>query len=168
MSKYKPLGFRQNTYCSFGTKIYADCYNASAKSIALAIKVIDHLKCSGNGKKIAILGDIGEIDGFEDDIYRNIAKSVSDSSIDVLITYGENSRKIRDFLARDMVCYQENNMSDLVKMIKSVHKRGDCILFKASRSMHLDVAIKKAFPFAFIKGMLPVFWAYFKWTLRTL
>ncbi|MCH5296603.1 MAG: UDP-N-acetylmuramoyl-tripeptide--D-alanyl-D-alanine ligase [Ruminococcus sp.] len=166
--KYKPLGFRQNTYSSFGTKIYADCYNASAKSIALSIKVIDDMKCLGKGRKIAVLGDIGEIDGFEDDIYRNIAESISNSNIDVLITYGEKSQKIHDSLTRDLVCYHENNMADLVKKIKNVHKRGDCILFKASRSMHLDVAIRKAFPYAFIKGMAPVFWIYFKWTMRTL
>ena len=59
-------------------------------------------------------------------------------------------------------------MDDLCKRIAEVHGNHDVILFKASRSMHLDRAIKKTFPSAYRKGMTPVYLAYGRWTLKTL
>ena len=92
--RYRPLGFRQNTYRSGGNLIYADCYNASAKSIRSALEVIQAQPRKPGGRKIAILGDIGEIDGFKEDIYQDVADSVSASDVDILITFGTDTKMI--------------------------------------------------------------------------
>ena len=166
--KYRPLGFRQNTYRSGGNLIYADCYNASARSIRSALEVIQAQPRKSGGRKIAVLGDIGEIDGFKEDIYQDVADSVSASDVDVLITYGTDTRMIQERLSRELETYHETTMDGLCRRIAEVRGRHDVFLFKASRSMHLDRAIKNTFPSAYRKGMTPVYLAYGRWTLKTL
>ncbi|MBR6109446.1 MAG: hypothetical protein IKQ36_06885 [Clostridia bacterium] len=168
LMKYRPLGFRQNTYRAGGMTIYADCYNASAKSIRSALEVLEKRPHKPGSKKIAIIGDIGEIKGFEEDIYKDVADSISESDIDVLITYGTDTQMIHRFLSRDIVAYHTRSMDELCARIESVGGKNNEMLFKASRSMHLENAIKKTYPTAYIRGMMPVFLAYGKWTLKTL
>lgn len=165
---YRPLGFRQNIYRAGSSIIYADCYNASAKSIRSALDVFEKWQRKPGSRKIAILGDIGEIDGFKEDIYRDVAESVSASDVDILITYGTDTKMIHSCLTRKLPAYHENTMEDLCSRINSVRGKKDMLLFKASRSMHLEKAIKKTFPSAYLRGMLPVYWAYGKWTMKTL
>ena len=166
--KYRPLGFRQNVYRANGNIIYADCYNASAKSIRSALEVLKMQPRKAGTRKIAILGDIGEIDGFKDEIYRDVARSVSESDADILITYGIDMAMVHEHLSRTLESYHETSMEALCGRIESVRNKGDIFLFKASRSMHLEKAIKRSFPLAYAKGMTPVYYAYGKWTLKTL
>ena len=165
---YRPLGFRQNIYRAGGATIYADCYNASAKSIRSALEVLKRQPAKHGARKIAILGDIGEIDGFKEDIYRDVAESVSDSDADMLITYGKDSQMVHGFLKRDIEAWHESTLEGLCNRINGLKQKNDIFLFKASRSMHLEKAIKATFPAAYRKGMTPVILAYGKWTLKTL
>lgn len=168
LMKYRPLGFRQNIYRTNGNTIYADCYNASAKSIRSSLEVLRRQPLKPGAKKVAVLGDIGEIDGFKEDIYRDVAESVSASDADVLITYGIDSKMVHEHLSREMEAWHETSFEGLCSRINSVKAKNDVFLFKASRSMNLEKAIKKTFPIAYARGMLPVVLAYGKWTLKTL
>ena len=168
LKRYRPLGFRQNIYHTARFTIYADCYNASAKSIHAALEVLRMQPRRNGARKVAVLGDIGEIDGFKDEIYRDVAKSVSESDADVLITYGTDMAMVHEHLSRPLETWHETTLDGLCSRIDSVKKNGGVFLFKASRSMHLERAIKKTFPYAYYKGMLPVYAAYGKWTLKTL
>ena len=165
---YKPLGFRQNVYREKGYTIYADCYNASAKSIRSALEVLSRHPRRDGARKVAILGDIAEIDGFQEDTYRDVAESVSASDADVLITYGTDTKMVHDALSRELEAYHETTLQGLCDRINGLKQKNDIFLFKASRSMHLEKAIRKTFPAAYRKGMTPVVLAYGKWTLKTL
>jgi len=165
---YRPLGFRQNIYRSRGTTIYADCYNASAKSIRSALEVLEKQPRRIGTRKIAVLGDIGEIDGFKEDIYRDVADSISVSDVDILITCGTDTELIHGYLTRELPAFHTRTLADLCDRIVSVRQKNDILLFKASRSMHLEKAIQRTFPSAYVKGMVPVYLAYGKWTLKTL
>lgn len=168
LRKYRALGFRQNIYHASGYTIYADCYNASARSIRSAMEVLKMQPLKPGARKVAILGDISEIDGFKEDTYRDVAKSVSDSDADILITFGTDSRMVHDFLNRPIEAFHETTLEDLCARIKSIRHRKDVFLFKASRTMQLEKAIKATFPSAYIKGMTPVVLAYGAWTWKTL
>lgn len=165
---YRPLGFRQNLYKLGKMTIYADCYNASARSVRSALRVLDNQNCS-KGKRIAILGDIAEIEGFEQETYADIADAVSQSQVDVLITYGKGSEMIHHNLSKSgLQAFHANTSAELHELIRSNSEKHDILLFKASRSMGLEGAIKKVFPLAYAKGMLPVWKTYIKRTAKTL
>lgn len=166
IQKYKPLGFRQNVYTSFSNRIYADCYNASAKSVGYAIQYLNEMKCKG--RKIIVLGDIAEIEGYEEDTYKEIAQCITNSDASILITFGRDSQQLHKMIKSDISMYHESNQADLTTRIKMLNSKNDCYLFKGSRSMHLEEVIKLTFPFAYYKGMIPVGWKYMKWVMRTL
>lgn len=171
LMNYRPLGYRQNTYRSGSTTIYADCYNSSARSVAAAIDVMAKKKRRPGEKKIAILGDIAEIEGYEQETYESIARSLSGSDIDVLLTYGKDSEMILEYMSGSSIkCSHSNTQEELISKVKSELRHGkySTILFKASRSMYLEYVIQKIFPAAYIKGMLPIWTEYLNWTLKTL
>lgn len=166
---YRPLGFRQNIYTEGRNAIYADCYNASARSIGSAISVINSMPRKSGGKKFAVLGDIGGIENHEEETYRAIGETVSASDIDVLISYGTASELIHEYLTKPgLTAYHAKNKKELDALVSQNKGTRDVWLFKASRMMNLEQTIKKHFPRAYIKGMLPVWKTYVEWTLKTL
>lgn len=142
---YRNSGFRQNI-CSFaGTTVYADCYNASLRSVSFAVKTFDSLKAK---RKVLVLGDIAELGEFAEDTYKGIADVINQTNnIDALITYGEDSAMINNYLTKDILSEHADTFSELDKKIRSMRLKGyNCWLFKASRTMKLEKNIKKAFP----------------------
>lgn len=169
LADYHPLGFRQNVYRAGKKTIYADCYNASARSIGSALSVVNRMQKKSGGKKIAVLGDIGEIEGHEDEIYREIGEALSVSDIDVLISYGKDSKRIQKYLNNPkLLAFHAETREQLRSYLLENMGGHDVFLFKASRTMGLEKTIKDVFPTAYFKGMLPVWLEYFRWTMKTL
>ncbi len=173
LSRYKPMTIRQNTYHAFGKTLYVDCFNASAKSVCAALEVLRKKKPGRNGRRIAVLGDIAEIEGFEEQTYRKIAEKIAElkgtDAIDMLITYGPESEQIRRFLG-DAVPSGCNILeeSELVSFIRRSFRRGDVILFKASHSMRMEYVIEKAFPLTYNLAVAPFRMKTFRWLLKTI
>ena len=111
LQKYQQLGFRQHLFRSGAYTVYADCYNASARSIKSALAVLDTIDAPG--EKVAVLGDIAEIEGFEQETYRNVAASVDESTASVLVTFGPESGRINTNLKRPIPSFHANNRSEL-------------------------------------------------------
>lgn len=153
LAGYKNYGIRQNVCKILGTLIYADCYNASKTTIRYAIKCFDSMQC--RGKKAAILGDIGEIEGYEEETYKAIAKYMEDSEIDALITYGKDSSMILKDIGRNMVKHHCATLEELASQIEFLKKDGyKAFLFKASHFIHLENGIRRSFPLHYLKIML--------------
>lgn len=169
LAAYRPLGFRQNVYRAGKKTIYADCYNASARSVKSALNVVDKMPRKKNGKKIAVLGDIAEIEGYEEETYREIGQSLSASDTDVLITYGKDSKIIHKHLNNPkLLAFHAETREQLRSCLLENMGGHDIFLFKASRTMGLEKTIKDVFPAAYFKGMLPVWLTYLRWKIKVL
>ena len=147
LKKYRNSGIRQNTIMHHGILVYADCYNASATSVEFALKCFDNITLRRLGKKAAVLGDIAEIEGFEEDTYCRVAAAIDKTGINTVVTYGEESKRILSAVKRDVEKIHTDNMDELVDTLKRLQKE-HCrsFLFKASRVMELEKAIQYAFP----------------------
>ncbi len=150
LASYRNSGVRQNI-CSLGnTMIYADCYNASATSVGYAIRCFDQV-ASPKRKKVAVLGDIAEIEGYEEETYRKIALALDRSGVDMLVTCGKDSKMLHNFVTRDMIKKHTGDLSELNAYLKTVKKGGGSYLFKASHFMKLEDSIREAFPLVYKK-----------------
>ena len=146
LSLYRNTGIRQNIVRKGHTIVYADCVNASSKSIEYAIKAFCSIS-DIKGKKIAVLGDIAEIEGFEKETYSRIAACVDSSSIDVIITCGKASEMILSEIHRDIVKIHTNDKNELNSVLQQYKKeKNNGYLFKASRFMRLEDSISAVFP----------------------
>lgn len=171
LGKYKPMSIRQNTYYAFGKTLYVDCFNASAKSVGAALSVLKKMKPGRKGRRIAVLGDIAEIEGYEEQTYREVALKISETELDLLITYGQKSKLIWDNLRNAHYSQAGCHICERQKVenyIKKSLRFGDAVLFKASSFMGLDKIVKKAFPLTFAFATLPYRIKSFLWLMKTI
>ena len=146
LRRFRNVGIRQNI-CRLGRElVYADCYNASAASVSYALKCFSELPGRG-GKKIAVLGDIAEIGGYERETYRKIAQAVDGSNLDVLVTCGKDSEMLRELVTKDLAIMHAPTRKELTGLLRRLRAEGKHqYLFKASRVMGLENAVRDVFP----------------------
>ena len=66
-----------------GVKIISDCYNASYDSMKAALEYLHRVP---GEKKIAILGNMGDLGEFEQEIHEKVGEEVYKNKVDILIT----------------------------------------------------------------------------------
>ena len=119
-----------------GVTVINDSYNASFESMQASLKYLSGLK---NNRKIAVLGDMFELGEYSKELHEKVGKEVAKNNIDILICSGENSKYIveaakENGMEKSNIYYFENK-SKIQEFIKSIWKKGDAILFKASNGM---------------------------------
>lgn len=149
LQKYRATGIRQNVFKAGKTIVYADCYNAVAKSIRSAIEGAQKIPVCG--KRIAVLGDVAEAGSYTESTHREIVDIVNTSSFDVVMTFGKNLKKaLANMQTREnLVVLTFKNQKEMNKALKKQVKSGDLVLFKASHSGKLSASIASTFPVAY-------------------
>lgn len=121
-----------------------DAYNANPDSMRAALRVVKALETPG--KRIAVLGDMGELGSYAVDMHRDVGKFAAHCGIDVLVCVGEHAQFIAEAAQSEgfpraslhtATCAQQ--ALDLLKPLISAH---DVVLVKASHSMHLETIVK--------------------------
>ena len=139
---FNPPSGRCVTYVKNGITIIDDTYNANLSSTLSAIDYISQLKLKGN--KIMVFGDMLELGSKSNDHHKKVGLKVSNSNINQLITFGENS--FTTYNNSNLI--NKNHFTSLEKLLyhlKNYINEGDAVLFKASRGMNFDALIKKVF-----------------------
>ena len=147
LSSFKMEGARQNIIRTENDiVIYADCYNAIARSVQSAIEAASLIPIQG--KRIVVLGDIEEAGDYSETMHKEIVEFTNKSSFDVLLTLGEKMEKavINTTFRHSLSVYHFTSISDLSTKIKDIINNGDLILFKASNASNLSKCIKIVWP----------------------
>ena len=168
LKKYQPQGIRQNIYRSLnGRIIYADCYNAVAKSIESAITAATTIPLEQGKKRIAVIADVEEAGIVSEEMHLNIVDILNKSNFDTIIAYGPKLNKaIAEYdkpIIKDVI--RCNTFSDIMHSLRANTKKGDLILFKASHSWHLDKCIKKLWPISYYSKLLREKLPYLLWRI---
>lgn len=144
LEEYNPSGIRQNVIVTPENLIYADCYNAVAESIESAIKACEEIPV--NGKLVAVLGDVEEAGNYVIETHDRIMKAVNGSRINTLYAYGENIcravDRYKDSFRGNLNVIKCDKKRAIEISLKENIKKGDLILFKASRKSELETIIK--------------------------
>ena len=152
LKRYQPQGIRQNVYKSLnGRIIYADCYNAVAKSIESAITAASTIPLEQDSKRIAVIADVEEAGVVSQEMHLDIVDILNKSDFDTIIAYGSKLNKaIADYdqpIIKNII--RCNTFNDVLRNLRANNKKGDLILFKASHSWHLDRCIKIIWPISY-------------------
>jgi len=118
--------------------LLVDCYNANYDSMVSALEVLGKY----NTRKIAVLGDMLELGEFSTSLHLKVGEVANKNNVDILITVGDLSKYIVKGYNRESV-YQCVNNEEVVKILKSIIKKDDIILFKASNSMKFIEIVEK-------------------------
>ena len=148
LMKFKNVSMRQSVYVSNSRIIIEDCYNASPESMRAAFSVLRNISSQKKRRSVAVLGDMRELGEYSLSGHREVGKSVAESGIDVLVTFGTEAKEIaKSAISSGMNAENVYTFTDLEdaqtlgKALLRITKQGDVILFKASRAVSLERAI---------------------------
>ncbi|MEE3420735.1 MAG: UDP-N-acetylmuramoyl-tripeptide--D-alanyl-D-alanine ligase [Lachnospiraceae bacterium] len=114
-----------------------DCYNANPMSMKASLDVLK----DANGRKVAILGDMGELGAEENELHYEVGQHAGELPIDKFIFVGPLSEEIEKGLLEknpqaDSVHFPD--VDALLKELASLVVDGDTVLVKASHFMQFE------------------------------
>jgi UDP-N-acetylmuramoyl-tripeptide--D-alanyl-D-alanine ligase len=111
-----------------GIVLVNDCYNANPVSMRAAL---NHLASIGDGRRIAVLGEMAELGPDGPTYHREIGERVRAAEVGLLIGVGEPAR---DYGPDELVGTPE----EAAELLAAQLEPGDTILVKGSRSVGLE------------------------------
>ena len=144
LSGYQPDSLRQHIQKRGEQTIIVDCYNASPTSMEAAIDVLCEMKPKGNGRRIAVLGDMLELGEYAPEYHAKIGEYAVQKGVDMLVCYGKNSKYMAD-RAEELGLHPAHSEESkiILNFMKYKFRPDDIVLFKASRGMHLEEIIEE-------------------------
>jgi UDP-N-acetylmuramoyl-tripeptide--D-alanyl-D-alanine ligase len=118
-----------------GATIIDDTYNANPGSVAAAIAVL----ASTPGRKIFVLGDMGELGSDAALLHRKIGALASDAKIDSLFTFGNLSRHAAEEFGAGR---HFEALEPLLAALEDEMAVGTTVLVKGSRFMQMERVVK--------------------------
>ncbi len=127
-----------------GALVFDDAYNASPVSMKASLRMLASFEAKG--KKIAVLGDMGELGSASDEGHYETGIAAADAQVDYLICAGEASVRIAQGaieagLDRALVRHVPDAQAALETVLPMLG-RGDVVLVKASHYMGLDRVVE--------------------------
>jgi UDP-N-acetylmuramoyl-tripeptide--D-alanyl-D-alanine ligase len=120
-----------------GVRVLDDTYNANPGSVRAAIDVLS--ACTG--KKVLVLGDMGELGEFSKDSHRQIGCYAKQKNIDSVYTCGPLSSIAADTFG--MGAFSFNDKQVLVTELKRVIDTNTTVLVKGSRTAKMEDIVKE-------------------------
>lgn len=121
-----------------------DAYNANPDSMRAALSTLGAMECEG--KRIAVLGDMGELGEDEASLHEQVGKDAASGKLDYLLCVGPLSEHIAKGAKDAHIACSVEHVSDVsaaAARLKELAEPGDLILLKASRFMGLEKIIKE-------------------------
>lgn len=128
------IGGRSNLIRKDGITIIDDCYNANPVSMQASIDVL----ANAPGRKIAVLGDMGELGEDERALHAMVGAHFAGKRIDLLLCTGTLSAEIAEAVRKESsytAVFYFSDKAELIEKIKHWKREGDTILVKASHFM---------------------------------
>lgn len=129
-----PVSGRNNLIRTEKWDILDDCYNANPVSMCASLDVLSHAL----GRKVAILGDMGELGENEKLLHYNVGCHAADAGIDAVFLVGTLSKETARGIAAknpDLICRCYDTRQELLDDLPLLLLKGDSILVKASHFM---------------------------------
>jgi len=138
-ASYVPSGSRMRVIrLSEGRMLLDDCYNANPQSVAAALEILARTE---RDKKIAVLGDMGELGAIGDQAHYNMGALAAMLGVDLVFAIGSGDRagRIADGVAQSggSVRYCPTKEEALPELLRQFEP-GTVMLVKASHAMKFE------------------------------
>ncbi len=140
---FAPCDMRGGVREHDGIKIIEDCYNASPESMRASLSSL--CRIAGGARKIVFLGEMRELGRDSAAMHFSVGEFAVGAGIDILFTFGPLGEEIANgaqhagFASESIVRLpDEQDVHTAVEKLKLTLKKGDVILFKASRALKLE------------------------------
>ncbi len=141
LASYEASGMRQNIYEQNGYQIYADCYNASPDAMEATLAVLGSM--APEGRRFAVLGSMLELGDYAEEGHRRAGRAAAQYA-DALYAYGPGADAMVAGAKEKRMgrAFAFDDQPALVAALRQDAKKGDALLFKGSRGMRMEQALK--------------------------
>lgn len=122
--------------------IVDDCYNANPMSMKASLDVLQ----DGSGRRVAVLGDMGELGTDEVQLHEGVGEHAGKCDIDVLICTGKLCKSMAEKAIQtnpNLKVVYEPDRESLLEHLEGYVQQGDTILVKASHFMKFEEVVEK-------------------------
>lgn len=132
---------RLRRFVAHGITVLDDTYNSAPQSARVALALLGSTPSSG--RRVAVLGDMRELGQGERELHLALGGQAAESA-DVVLAIGDFADEIV-FAAREAGAQAERvrGIDELVGRLRTLLDRGDVVLFKASRAIALERAVRE-------------------------
>ena len=136
-------GRRHNISLSDGDLVVIDeSYNANPESMVAALKTLGQFPRLGQGRRIAVLGDMKELGSQGDELHKNLVEHIINTDVDVVFTVGSQMKLLQDALPGGRRGAHATSVDDLKSFLTQEVHAGDAVMVKGSNSMRLSELVK--------------------------
>lgn len=145
LEHFQPFPMRMEVISLKGGKtLINDAYNANPYSMKLALETL--VEAKGEGKAIAVLGDMLELGNFKREAHEQLGEKVGKLPIDFLLALGEEApvvveSAIRHGFPAERARIMESH-SEAISFLRQMIQNGDWILVKGSRKMAMEKIVE--------------------------
>lgn len=139
---YEPAGSRMRVVRLPGGRLLLDdCYNANPQSVTAALEILAKTACD---RKVAVLGDMGELGGLTDQAHYNMGALAAMLGVDFVVAIGEKAARIADGAAQSGTSAMHfSTKEEAAAGVKEQLEPGTAMLVKASHAMHFDRLVEQ-------------------------
>jgi len=149
LARFRPTAMRSEVRRWRGVTWLNDCYNANPSSMRAALRWLAELKgeLKGNGRAIAVLGDMLELGEGSVRIHRDIGEELARQGTDYLLTVGDLAAEIAAGargagMPVDRVIVTQERAA-LAERLKDILRTGDVVLLKGSRGTRMERVLEE-------------------------
>ncbi|MGI6094859.1 MAG: UDP-N-acetylmuramoyl-tripeptide--D-alanyl-D-alanine ligase [Lachnospiraceae bacterium] len=137
----QPVSGRFHIIEANGLTIIDDCYNANPISMKASLEVLQ----DGLGRRVAILGDMGELGEQEAELHAQVGTFAAQKDIDVLVCVGTLCKHMAEAAGKenaDLQVIHVDSREALLEQLPLLVQKGDTVLVKASHFMQFDKIVE--------------------------
>ncbi len=140
----RPGKMRGERFDHRGILVYNDCYNSNPDAVRAMLDVLHDTPAR---RRIAVLGEMLELGRWAETLHRGVGDYAAKQGIDVLVGIRGaawslvDAAKLAGLSAGAAFFFDDP--ADAGRAVKSIAQPGDAILFKGSRSVHVERALEQ-------------------------
>lgn len=123
--------------------IINDAYNANPESMRAALEFLATLPMTGNGHRVAVLGDMLELGDAAPAAHAEIGALINQLPIDAVFAYGPHMQHLVQAIGTAKWAEHFENKKRLSEEVSRSVRSGDVILLKGSRGMAMEEIIEQ-------------------------
>ena len=137
-----PVSGRNNLIETEDLLIIDDCYNANPVSMKASLDVLSN----GLGRRVAILGDMGELGTTEKELHYGVGVHAAEKNIDLICCIGTLAKEFvagaKSVSSKSELLYFSSK-EEFLSQMNQIIRKGDTILVKASHSMEFPEIVNE-------------------------
>jgi UDP-N-acetylmuramoyl-tripeptide--D-alanyl-D-alanine ligase len=126
-----------------------ESYNANPASVEAAIAALAATRVTGQGRRIAVLGDMLELGAHSARLHKGLARALKIRDIDLVFLAGEEMRALANALPKAMLGGHFADAAAAGKAVAAALRGGDAVMVKASNGLKFASIVellKRTFP----------------------